>query len=127
MQEFSVPVRKRLDHDFFNMLTLMSVEAEGSRSEKESTDRDGDDHDGILKIDATCRNAGIRYPADTGLLEDGGRLTDRLPDKFCGRFRIRKPQTHRVEARKVFLVSARKKRKGRKPADKTGLTGLRCL
>ena len=125
--ELFVLVRKRLDPDFFNMLTLMPAEADGNKPKKEDTDEDGNDHGGTLKIDATCCDAGVRYPTDTGLLEDGSRLIDRLPDKFCSRFRIRKPQTHRVEARRAFLVLARKKRKGKKPVDRTRLTQLRCL
>ena len=36
--ELFVLVRKRLDHDFFNMLTLMLAETDGSKPKKEHTD-----------------------------------------------------------------------------------------
>ena len=55
--ELLVLVRKRLDHDFFNMLTLMLAEADGSKPKKEHTDEDGNDHGGTMKIDATCCDA----------------------------------------------------------------------
>ena len=38
--ELLVLVRKRLDHDFFNMLPLMLAEADGSKPKKEHTDED---------------------------------------------------------------------------------------
>ena len=48
--ELFVLVRKRLDHDFFNMLTLMLAETDGSKPKKEHTDEDGNDHGGTMKI-----------------------------------------------------------------------------
>ena len=89
--ELFVLVRKRLDHDFFNMLTLMLAETDGSKPKKEHTD------------------------------ENGSRLIDRLLDKFCARHKVKKPQTHRTEARKAFIELIKKKRKGKKLIDKTKL------
>ena len=68
--ELFVLVRKRLDHAFFNMLTLMLSEADGNNPKKEETDEDGNDHGGTLKVDATCCNAEVRYPTDE---PSGGR------------------------------------------------------
>ena len=99
MPELFVLVRKRLDHDFFNMLTLMLAETNGSKPKKEHTDEDGNDHGGTMKIDATCCDAEVRYPTDSNLLEDGSRLIDRLLDKFCARHKVKKPQTNRTETR----------------------------
>ena len=95
--ELFVLVRKRLDHDFFNMLTLMLAETDGSKPKKEHTD------------------------------ENGSRLIDRLLDKFCARHKVKKPQTHRTEARKAFIELIKKKRKGKKLIDKTKLIQIRCL
>lgn len=125
--ELFVLVRKRLDEKFFNMLTLMLAEADGSRPKSEHTDEDGNAHGGVQKMDATCCDAEVRYPTDTNLLEDGSRLIDRLLDKFCSRHQLRKPQTHRVEARQAFINCTKKKRKGRKLIEKTKLAQLRCL
>ncbi|MBP5771013.1 MAG: transposase, partial [Bacteroidaceae bacterium] len=125
--ELFVLIRKRLDEKFFNMLTLMLAEADGSKPKAEDTDDEGHEHGGTLKVDATCCDAEVRYPTDTNLLEDGSRLIDRLLDKFCARHHIRKPQTHRVEARQAFISCTKKKRKSKKQIDKTKLTLLRCL
>ncbi len=89
--ELFVLVRKRLDHDFFNMLTLMLAEVDGSKPKRERTDEDGNDHGGTMRVDATCCDAEVRYPTDSNLLEDGSRLIDRLLDKFCTRHNIKKP------------------------------------
>ena len=123
----SVLVRKRADHAFFNMLTLMLSEADGNNPKKEETDEDGNDHGGTLKVDATCCNAEVRYPTDSNLLEDGGRLIDRLLDKFCARHKVKPNQTHREEARRAFIALTKKKRKGKKLIDKTKPTQIRCL
>ena len=125
--ELFVLVRKRLDEQFFNMLTLMLAEADGSMPESEHTDEDGNGHGGTLKVDATCCDAEVRYPTDTNLLEDGSHLIDRLLDKYCDRHHIKKPQTHRVEARQAFIGYTKKKRKGKKLIDKTKLIQIRCL
>ena len=119
--ELFVLVRKRLDHDFFNMLTLMLAETDGSKPKKEHTDEDGNDHGGTMKIDATCCDAEVRYPTDSNLLEDGSKLIDRLLDKFCARHKVKKPQTRRTEARHAFIGLIKKKRKGKKLIDKTKL------
>lgn len=125
--ELFVLVRKRLDHEFFNMLTLLLAEADGSKPKKESSDKDGNGHGGTLKVDATCCNAEVRYPTDSHLLEDGSRLIDRLLDKFCSRHKTKKPQTHRLESRQAFIALVKKKRKGRKSIDKTKFIQIRCL
>ena len=121
--ELFVLIRKRLDQDFFNML----AEADGSKPKKEGSDEDGNDHGGAMKCDATCCDAEVRYPTDTNLLEDGSKLIDRLLDKFCARQKFRKPQTHRMEARRAFILLIKKKRKGKKLVSKTKLTQIRCL
>ena len=125
--ELFVLIRKRLDQDFFNMLTLMLAEADGSKPKKEGTDEDGNDHGGTMKCDATYCDAEVRYPTDANLLEDGSKLIDRLLDKFCARQKLRKPQTHRMEARRAFILLIKKKRKGKKLVSKTKLTQIRCL
>ena len=125
--ELFVLIRKRLDQDFFNMLTLILAEADGSKPNKDGTDEDGNDHGGTMKCDATCCDAEVRYPTDSNLLEDGSRLIDRLLDKVCARHKVRKPQTHRMEARRAFILLIKKKRKGKKLVSKTKLTQTRCL
>ena len=124
--ELFVQIRKRLDQEFFNLLTLLLSEADGSKPKKVHTDEDGNDHGGTMKVDATCCDAEVRYPTDYNLLEDGSELTDRLLDKFCARHKAEKPRTHRVEARQAFISLTKKKRKGKKLVDKVRLIQLRC-
>ena len=80
-----------------------------------------------MKIDATCCDAEVRYPTDSNLLEDGSKLIDHLLDKFCAMHKLRKPQTHRMEARRAFIGLIKKKRKEKKLIDKTKLIQIRCL
>ena len=76
---------------------------------KEHIDEEGNDHGGTMKIDATCCDAEVRYPTDCNLLEDGSNLIDRLLNKFCARYKIMKPRTHRVESRQAFILLTKKK------------------
>ena len=62
--ELFVQIRKRLDHEFFNLLTLLLSEADGSKPKKVHTDEDGNDHGGTMKVDATCCDAEVRYPTN---------------------------------------------------------------
>ena len=58
--ELFVQIRKRLDHEFFNLLTLLLSEADGSKPKKVHTDEDGNDHGGgTMKVDATCCDAEV--------------------------------------------------------------------
>ena len=125
--ELFVQIRKRLDYEFFNLLTLLLSEADGSKPKKVHTEEGGNDHGGTMKVDATCCDAEVRYPTDYNLLEDGSELIDRLLDKFCARHKAGKPRTHRVEARQAFISLTKKKRKGKKLVDKVRLIQLRCL
>ena len=92
--ELFVLVRKRLDPEFFNELTVMLSEADGSKPKKTGTDADGNDYGGTMKVDATCCDAEVRYPTDCNLLEDGSKLIDRLLEKFCTRHNTEKPHTY---------------------------------
>ena len=56
----------------------------------EFTDTKGRKHKGILKIDATCADAGVRYPVDATLLETSCRKIDEYTSKVCQEFGINK-------------------------------------
>ena len=66
--ELFVLVRKRLDHDFFNMLTLMLAETDGSKPKKEHTDEDGNDIE-LEYVDA-LEHEGQTYMAFFPAVED---------------------------------------------------------
>ena len=88
--ELFVQIRKRLDHEFFNLLTLLLSEADGSKPKKVHTDEDGNDHGGTMKVDATCCDAEVRYPTDYNLLEDGSELISRPRMKTTATLRTRR-------------------------------------
>ena len=90
-----VLVRKRLDHEFFNLLTLLLSEADGSKPKKVHTDEDGNDHGGTMKVDATCCDAEVRYPTDYNLLEDGSELISRPRMKTTATLRTRREPSAR--------------------------------
>ena len=93
--ELFVQIRKRLDHEFFNLLTLLLSEADGSKPKKVHTDEDGNDHGGTMKVDATCCDAEVRYPTDYNLLEDGSELISRPRMKTTATLRTRREPSAR--------------------------------
>ena len=50
---------------------------------KEFTDSEGRQHKGVLKIDATCANAEVRYPVDVDIIRDGCIVVNRYIKKIC--------------------------------------------
>ncbi len=65
MMQLFITLRKRLDSDFFNMLTKMLAECDGSAPRAETTDEEGESYGGTQKIDATCYDAEVRYPHES--------------------------------------------------------------
>ena len=47
------------------------------------TDSKGQLHKGVLKVDATCADAEVRYPVDVDLIHDGCKAIDGLISKVC--------------------------------------------
>ena len=88
--ELFVQIRKRLDHEFFNLLTLLLSEADGSKPKKVHTNEDGNDHGGTMKVDVTYCNAEVRYPTDYNLLEDGSEQISRPRMKTTATLRTRR-------------------------------------
>ena len=88
--ELFVQIRKRLDHEFFNLLTMLLSEADGSKPKKVHTNEDGNDHGGTMKVDATCCDAEVRYPTDYNLMEDGSELISRPRMKTTATLRTRR-------------------------------------
>lgn len=127
-----VHIRKRIDVDFFNEITLIVMKKEmiktGSKAavnDKDDSDQTGtnDDsfidendrpHKGSIKIDATCCEAEVKYPTDLEVINDARDLSERLIDKLCIFSRTPKPRTNRKEARSKFLQIIKKRKKSRK-------------
>ena len=49
----------------------------------EYTDSQGRKHKGILKIDATCADAEVRFPVDVDIIHDGCKVLDRYLASLC--------------------------------------------
>lgn len=75
------------------------------------TDEQGRLHKGVLKIDATCSDAEVRYPTDVELVHDGSRTINRYIDKICEAFGLKRPASHYSETRYEYLRLTKKKTK----------------
>lgn len=81
---------------------------------QEFTDSKGRLHKGVLKIDATCANAEVRYPVDVDIVNDGLRILEEYTTEICNEFGIRKPKTPYKSARAIYLELVKRKKKAGK-------------
>ena len=58
------------------------------------TDSQGREHKGVLKIDATCADAEMRYPVDVDIIHDGCRKVIDYIMKACGMSEMHQPRTN---------------------------------
>lgn len=77
-------------------------------------DRQGRKHSGVLKIDATCADAEVRYPVDVDLVNDGCRIIEEYTAGVCKLLGLRKPLTPYKSARGIYLELVKRKKKGGK-------------
>jgi IS5 family transposase len=83
--------------------------------EKEKEKSHQEKHKGKLIIDATVMEQQIAYPNDLGLLNKCREESERLIDELHKILKWeKKPRTYRQEARKKYLMIAKKKRKSEK-------------
>lgn len=76
-------------------------------------------HRGKLIADATACPQDIAYPTDLNLLNDAREKTEELIDfLYLPSLHEKKPRTDRVEARKIYLKTAQKKKKTKKEIRK---------
>ena len=94
---------------------------------KEFTDSEGRQHKGVLKIDATCANAEVRYPVDVDIIRDGCIVVNRYIKKICKILSIKAPATSYKDARRVYLYLVKMKKKGGKLVKDTKAFMLNCL
>jgi hypothetical protein len=84
-----------------------------SSGNNDKVQKKGDENEGVLKIDASCTPADVRYPIDLSLLDEARRDTEKLIDvlyPYCPNTG-KKPRTYRKRARQQFLSVARKRKK----------------
>ncbi len=93
----------------------------------EFTDSEGRKHKGVLKIDATCADAEVRYPVDATLLETSCRKIHEYTQKVCEVFFIKGWKTHYDDAHRCYLRLIKQKVKKGKLVKKTIAYLLNCL
>ena len=86
------------------------------------TDSKDREHKGVLKIDATCADAEMRYPVDVDIIHDGCRKVTDYIMKVCEMFELHKPRTNYKHARQAYLQLVKKaKKKGKMVRDTIGV------
>ena len=91
------------------------------------TDSKGREHKGVLKIDATCADAEVRYPVDVDIIDDGCRVMDRFIRRICKADSISVPYTYYGKARNAYRYLVKMKKKGGKLVKDTIEQMLSCL
>lgn len=127
-----VHIRKRLGVKEFDEMTLLLMDEEDKRKEKDeenkpsgnkgdscedSVKKDDDGnitHKGDLKVDATVADAEVRFPTDIDLLNDAREKSEVLIDLLCKRMHFEKPRTYRRIARSKYLNVIKKRNKSKK-------------
>lgn len=74
----------------------------------DSKDRE---HKGVLKVDATCADAEMRYPVDVDIIHDGCRKVTEYIIKVCEVFGLPKPRTNYKNARQAYLQLIKQSKK----------------
>lgn len=149
-----VTIRKRISEEELNKMTVRLLnrqkrlleekrrreEEEAKKNDEEPptpepedpdatsfTDSQGREHKGVLKMDATCADAEMRYPVDVDIIHDGCRKVTDYIIKVCETFELHKPRTNFSHARQVYLQLVKKaKKKGKMVRDAISVM-LNCL
>ena len=96
-------------------------------SDTSFTDSQGREHEGVLKIDATCADAEMRYPVDVDIIYDGCRKINEFLTKICDKFEAHMPPTRFKKSKRAYkqLIKQSKKR-GKQVRETIGFM-LACL
>lgn len=76
------------------------------------TDSQGRKHKGVLKMDATCADAEVRYPVDVDIIHDGCKVVDRYIKALCKAFCIKHVHSCYKSVRSSYLELVKHKKKG---------------
>ena len=93
----------------------------------EYTDSSGELHEGVLKVDATCADAEVRYPVDVDLVHDGCKAIEKMIFKVCSHLGISRIRTCYRDARRHYLELVKRKKKGGKLVRSVLSAMLGCL
>lgn len=79
-----------------------SVDTGNDPSSSTDIEEDGS-HSGLLKIDATCADAEVRYLTDLDLIHDGVEIMGRIIGRISTMAAVVKPKTHIKELHSRYL------------------------
>jgi transposase, IS5 family len=125
--------RKRISAEIINKINVRIVKEELKSSkdgEKEMGEKEGEENQGELILDATCIPSDLEYPTDLGLLNKGRETTNKYIDKLYKPLKgkgKRKPRTDRKQARRNYLKVTKKKKVKAKERKKAIKQQLRYL
>lgn len=132
--------RKRLKPEIsreINELIISKAEEEIKKSKGQEDKKDGDDNhpdrpeppanSGTLIVDATCAPSQIKYPQDTGLLNEARENAEQIITELHDSKEGQKPRTYPKRAHKDYLRFARKKKKSIKEIRKSVKKQLQYL
>ena len=135
--------RKRLTPEILgeiNELILSKAQEKPKNDKDDKTDKDNEDDDdnktdkpetldnnGTLIVDATCAPSQIKYPQDTGLLNEARENAEQIITELHDSKEGKKPRTYPKRAHKEYLRFARKKKKSAKEIRKSVGKQLRYL
>lgn len=108
-----VEIRKRLGLDYWqaiNEIIIKHNQPTPAAQDKE----DGSDNAGTINIDASIVEQDIQYPTDLNLLNESREKLEDLIDEICLKTNQEKPRTYRIKARKLYLNTAKKRKKTKK-------------
>ena len=110
-----VHFRKRLGKDIAGKINGRITTLNKKKETKENKNDDNDDdteNKGILKVDATCTPADVKYPTDLNLLNEGREKLEKIIDTLYEEVKseIVRPRTYRKIARGKYLSEAKKRR-----------------
>lgn len=134
-----VTIRKRISIEEINGMTTSLLKKEKERKEQlqsspnnedngtpssqppstdeedsEFTDGNGEKHKGVLKIDATCADAEVRYPVDIDLIHDGCKAVNKYSARICEVLGIKRMKTSYKDVRRWYLELVKRKKKSGK-------------
>ena len=89
-----------------------------SGSKIEGTEKDVEENEGTLIVDATCAPADIRFPTDVSLLNEAREKIEGIIDVLHDPSKGKKPRTYRDCARKCFVSFVAKRKHTKKDVRK---------
>lgn len=107
------------NHDNVNNDESKPQQAQHDDNGAEFTDSKGRKHKGVLKIDATCADAEVRFPVDVDIIHDGCKVVDRYLTSLCKSLGIPLVRSSYKTARRFYLELVKRKKKGGKFVKET--------